>query len=239
MTSVTSGSAANAAISGPGSGAAARMSMSPMVSRIRRSDPAYVQRWQPATAEIAATISSARPAATSMSARPSPPRVSSMPWRRFSSVLGPKPRRPASRPSSSAATSSSTEAMPRSWYRTHGLLGARGRGSRSAPARRRGSSRAASPPRRSTRCVKYSWIFSAMDAPTPGIFCSSLTIQAGDVGVVPGHRPGRLLVDPLLERLAAGDGEQVGVLLEQRRPRPRSPAPSGQSRNGSARRWRR
>ena len=31
----------------------------------------------------------------------------------------------------------------------------------------------------------------------------------------PADRPGRLLVDPGLERLAAGDREQVGVLLEQ------------------------
>jgi hypothetical protein len=40
MTSATSGSPTNAAIRAAESGAAARMSMSPMVSRIRRSEPA-------------------------------------------------------------------------------------------------------------------------------------------------------------------------------------------------------
>ena len=40
ITAATSGRAVNAAISGAESGAAARMSTSPMVSRIRRSEPA-------------------------------------------------------------------------------------------------------------------------------------------------------------------------------------------------------
>jgi hypothetical protein len=40
MTSATSGSPRNAAISAAGSAATARMSTSPIVSRIRRSDPA-------------------------------------------------------------------------------------------------------------------------------------------------------------------------------------------------------
>jgi hypothetical protein len=45
----------------------------------------------------------------------------------------------------------------------------------------------------------------------------SLGVQAADVVVVAGHRAGRLLVHPGPERVPADNGEQVRVLLEQRR----------------------
>src|SRR5262245_66317694 len=55
MTSATGGRLANAAINGPESADAARMSTSPMLSRIRRNDAAYAELKQPGAGDRAAT----------------------------------------------------------------------------------------------------------------------------------------------------------------------------------------
>ena len=123
ITSAASGSSRNAAISAAGSAAAARMSTSPMVSRIRRSEPAYAHRVQPGTPDSLAMSSMARSIAVSIRIRPADLRISSMPRSRFSSDLGPKPGRPSSRPAAIAASSSSMESMPRSVYRTMARFG--------------------------------------------------------------------------------------------------------------------
>ncbi|MFD2396233.1 hypothetical protein ACFSVJ_04315 [Prauserella oleivorans] len=91
MISATTGESRRAAMSGPESSAAASTSTSPIVSRNRRSDPAWVHRRQPGAADTAATISSARPSAVSSSTRSPDCRSSRMPCRMFSSVLGPNP----------------------------------------------------------------------------------------------------------------------------------------------------
>ena len=113
-TSATCGSLVSASISGRGWSDAASRSMSPTVSRIRRSEPAYVHRCSPFTDRNSATISSAVPMAVSMRNRSVCERESSMPWRRFSAVFGPKPRIPRRRPASRASSRRATESMPSS-----------------------------------------------------------------------------------------------------------------------------
>ena len=123
ITSAASGSSRNADISAGGSAATARMSTSPIVSRIRRSDPAYVHRLHPGTADSLVTSSAARPMAVSIRTRPADLRISSMPRSRFSPDLGPNPGSPSRRPAAIDAASSSTESMPRSVYRLMARLG--------------------------------------------------------------------------------------------------------------------
>ena len=125
ITLATSGWAVNAAISGAESPAAARTSTSPIVSRHRRSEPAYAQRWQPGTADSAATIVVAVCMATSSVTRSRPCRYTSIPARRRSSLLAPNPVRPSSRPALIAAASSSTDVTPRSWLSWRARLGPR------------------------------------------------------------------------------------------------------------------
>jgi hypothetical protein len=69
MTSETYGSSVNARISRAELPAAASTSMSPIVSRKRRSEPAQVHRRQPVTRDSSATMSSARSVATSSRTR--------------------------------------------------------------------------------------------------------------------------------------------------------------------------
>ena len=122
-TSAARGSAVNASMTGRGSRDAARTSTSPTVSRIRRRDPACAQRSTCGSADSASTTSSATPAAASSSTRSREPRISSMPRRMFSSVFGPKPFSPRSRPARIAASSSSTDDTPSSSYRTRAFFG--------------------------------------------------------------------------------------------------------------------
>jgi len=49
-----------------------------------------------------------------------------------------------------------------------------------------------------------------------GDLAQLLDVHPGHVGVVPTDGPGRLLVHPCLERVLAGDQDEVGVLLQQR-----------------------
>ncbi len=113
MTSVTYGSEVRAAVSGAESSAAASTSTSPMVSRIRRSDPAYAHRVQP-TAVSAARTSSASAVATSIPTRPPAARRSSIPWRIRSALRSPNPATSCRRSARIASASSSTEPMPSS-----------------------------------------------------------------------------------------------------------------------------
>ena len=126
----------------------------------------------------------------------------------------PKPFRPRSRPAWIASASSSTEAMPSSSYSDHGLL--RPEAGMAISSRTpagifaRSSSTAAIFP-----VSRYSTTFSAIDLPTPGS-CAAPRVQRGDVRGVAADRPGGLLVGPRLERVAAGDRDEVGVLLKER-----------------------
>ena len=82
------------------------MSMSPTVSAIRRSEPAYVHFVQPRTAFSSATKSSASSVATPSCTRWPDCCITEIPRRMFSSVFGPNPLMPARRPSSMASANS-------------------------------------------------------------------------------------------------------------------------------------
>ena len=99
--------------------------MSPTVSAMRRSEPAYVHFAQPRIEASSATISSARSVATPSWTRPPADCMTSMPCRMFSTVLGPNPFTPSSMPEWMASASCSTLAIPRSWCRTMAFLGPR------------------------------------------------------------------------------------------------------------------
>ncbi len=116
ITSAASGSSHSAAMNGPDFRAATRMSRSPTVSRIRRSDPAYAHRRHPVTSCSAPTISSAVSSATDSGTRAPACRSSSIPCRMLSCVFSPNPLRSASRSASIAAASPLTEEMCRSSY---------------------------------------------------------------------------------------------------------------------------
>ena len=171
ITSVTSGRSAIACMSGPESLAAASTSMSPTVSRNRRSEPACSQRSQPGTALIAATTRWATADATSSGTRWPRLAASSMPCRSLSSLRGPNPFRSRSRPSPMACDSPATEPMPSSVYSCMARFGPSAgilvsSLTPSGMLARRSSSRAIVPVR------WYSVIVCAIEVPTPGIASS-------------------------------------------------------------------
>src|ERR1700691_3050273 len=171
ITEAASGMPVSAAINGPESSAAARMSTSPMVSANRRSEPAGAHRWHPETAPITSTTRAAVSSATFSRTRPPAASSSSMPRSSFSSLLLPKPRRPASRPALIASRSSSGEPTWSSRYSSRARFGPSAGilvswSTPSGICARSPSSSAKVP------VSPISATFLAMALPTPGICCS-------------------------------------------------------------------
>ena len=203
------------------------------VARSRRRRGCRCRRWSPASgaasrrrctarsrrrADSAATISSAIAIAASISDRPVWPAGEARCRAAGSrAVLGPKPRSPDSRPSSIASSSAGDRGDAELLVEDHGLLRAEAGHGGQRPDPGRDLEPQLLDGRDLRRSSRNSTIFSAMDLPTLGISCSALRSSVAHVAVVPADRAGGLLVDPGLERVAAGDREQVGVLLEQGR----------------------
>lgn len=91
-------------------GATARMSMSPIVSFIRRSEPAWATR---SAVSDAITCSASAMATPMCTLRPDCSSCST-PLARLARVLGPSPLTPARRPAAMASPSAAGESMPKS-----------------------------------------------------------------------------------------------------------------------------
>ncbi|MFK4599929.1 hypothetical protein RKD30_006596 [Streptomyces pristinaespiralis] len=154
--------------------AATRMSTSPMVSFIRRRDPAYEHRTQPRMSESSATSCSATSMAALTRIRPSPAFCSTeLPCRRLLSVRSPKPFRSRSRSLWIASSNWSTEATSSSSYRTMALRGP-SPGIMISSRTPAGTDARASSTTDIRPVRRYSTILSATDLPTFGISRSPL-----------------------------------------------------------------
>ena len=186
------------------------MSTSPIVSRHRRSEPAYSTR--SAASRRAPTMSVAVLRATLSSTRSVV--MTARPRRMRSSLLGPNPAMFRSLPSLTAASRSLTVAMPSSLLSCMARFGP-SPGTRVSSRTPGGTLARCSSTALMVPVRLNSVILAAIDLPTPGMRRQRGLGHRGDVGRVPGDRLGGLLVVPRPERVAPGDGQQLRVLPQQ------------------------
>ncbi len=168
----TPGRVVKASITSSGRGEVTRMSTSPIVSFLRRIDPARFKRRTEASEASRRSISRATGRIFPRRRRPSAVRLTWMLARMFASVFSPNPGRSRIRPAFAAASRSSTVLTPSSRERAIAFFGPiPGTRVRCCAPSGSSSRRAARYPRSPVSTI--SWIFSAMARPTPGISSSS------------------------------------------------------------------
>jgi hypothetical protein len=119
----TSRSRSSAAITAGASSTAASRSMSPIVGRRRRSDPAASMRRTPRAWRSRSMMPPTSASASWISIRSYVRSIRAMPSRMFASARSERPFTRRRRPSSAAARSASTESMPSSTWSRRTVFG--------------------------------------------------------------------------------------------------------------------
>ena len=136
-----------------------------------------------------------------------------------SSLLGPKPRRPARRPAAMAVAQLGGRADAQLGVELQGAACGPSAGIRVSASTPSGMSARSASSAANVPVAPISPTFSAMDLPTPGIRCSAAGLSAGMSRGVPADGPRRLLVGAGPQPVAAGHQQQLGVLARAA-PRP-------------------